>query len=57
MAKDVQIYFIGLKKDFVSVFYNRGERDKDNGIGLKEGGGIEMSTRVLPFRDARSPSL
>ena len=25
----------------------RGERDKDNEIGLKEGGGIEMSTTVL----------
>ena len=32
-------------------------RDKDNEIGLKEGGGIEMSTTVLHIRDARSPSL
>jgi hypothetical protein len=24
-------------------------RDKDNETGLKEGGGIEMSTTVLPF--------
>ena len=32
-------------------------RNKDNEIGLKEGGGIEMSTTVLPLRDARSPSL
>ena len=32
----------------------RGNRDKDNETGLKEGGGIEMSTTVLPLRDARS---
>ena len=35
----------------------RGERDNDNEISLKEGGVIEMSTTVLPLRDARSPSL
>ena len=35
----------------------RGERDKENETGLKEGGVIEMSTTVLPLRDARSPSL
>ena len=28
---------------------DRGERDKDNETGLKEGGGIEMSTTVLLF--------
>ena len=33
---------------------DRGERGDDNGTGLKEGGGIEMSTTVLPLRDARS---
>ena len=27
----------------------RGDREKDNETGLKEGGGIEMSTTVLPF--------
>ena len=32
----------------------RGERGDDNEISLKEGGGIEMSTTVLPLRDARS---
>ena len=36
---------------------NRGDRDKENETGLKEGGGIEMSTTVLPLRDARSLSL
>ena len=32
----------------------RGERGDDNETSLKEGGGIEMSTTVLPLRDARS---
>ena len=41
--------FITLKKDLFGCF--RGERDKDNETGLKEGGGIEMSTTVLPLRD------
>ena len=27
----------------------RGDRDKNNETGLKEGGGIEMSTTVLPY--------
>ena len=31
-----------------------GERDDDNETGLKEGGGIEISTTVLPLCDARS---
>ena len=33
---------------------DRGERGDGNGTSLKEGGGIEMSTTVLPLRDARS---
>ena len=48
--------FIGLKKTCLDVL-DRGERGNDNGTGLKEGGVIEMSTTVLPLRDARSPSL
>ena len=48
--------FIGLKKTCLGVL-DRGDREKDNETGLKEGGGIEMSTTVLPLRDARSPSL
>ena len=32
----------------------REKRDKYNETGLKEGGVIEMSTTVLPLRDARS---
>ena len=47
--------FIGLKKTCLGVL-DRGERDKDNEIGLKEGGGIEMSTTVLPFA-MLAPSL
>ena len=38
--------FIGLKKTCLGVL-DRGDRDKDNNTGLKEGGGIEMSTTVL----------
>ena len=33
---------------------DRRDRDKDNETGLQEGGGIEMSTTMLPLRDARS---
>ena len=57
MVKDVQIYFIGLKKTCLGVL-DRGDRGKNNETGLKEGGGIEMSTTVaFHIRDARSPSL
>jgi len=38
-------------------FRIREDREKDNETGLKEGEGIEMSTTVLPLRDARSLSL
>ena len=48
--------FIGLKKTCLGVL-DRGDRGKDNETGLKEGGGIEMSTTVLPLRDARSLRL
>ena len=40
--------FIGLKKTCLGVL-DRGERDKNNEIGLKEEGGIEMSTTVLHY--------
>ena len=52
MVKESNI-FIGLKKTCLGVL-DRGDRDNDNETGLKEGGGIEMSTTVLPLRDARS---
>ena len=48
--------FIGLKKTCLGVL-ERGDCDNNNAIGLKEGGGIEMSTTVLPLRDARSLRL
>ena len=38
--------FIGLKKTCLGVLERR-ERDNDNERGLKEEGGIEMSTTVL----------
>ena len=43
--------FIGLKKTCLGVLgvLDRGEREKYNETGLKEGGGIEMSTTVLPY--------
>ena len=53
MVKDVKI-FIGLKKTCLGVL-EREDRDKNNATGLKEGGGIEMSTTVLHSRAA--PSL
>ena len=46
--------FIGLKKTCLGVL-ERGDRNKDNETGLKEGGGIEMSTTLLHSRAA--PSL
>ena len=48
--------FIGLKKTCLSIL-DRGDRDKENETDLKEGGLIEMSTTVLPLRDARSLRL
>ena len=53
MCKRCQIYLYGLKKTCLGVL-DRRERDKNNETDLKEGGVIEMSTTVLPLRDARS---
>ena len=56
-VKDVQIYLYGLKKTCLGIL-ERGNRDKDNETGLKEGGGIEMSNySAFHIRDARSLSL
>ena len=52
-VQKVSNIFIRLKKTCLGVL-DREERDKDNEIGLKEGGGIEMSTSVLHSRYARS---
>ena len=46
--------FIGLKKTCLGVL-DRGEQDKYNEKGLKEGGEIEIETTVLHSRAA--PSL
>ena len=46
MVKRCQNIFIGLTKTCLGIL-DRGERDKNNETGLKEGGGIEMSTTVL----------
>ena len=46
-----------VKKDLFGCLQNRGDHNNDNETGLKEGGGIEMSTTVLPLRDARSLRL
>ena len=46
--------FIGLKKTCLGVL-DRGNRDKDNETGLKEGGEIKIETTVLHSRAA--PSL
>ena len=54
MCKRCQNIFIWVKKRLVSVVLDRGERGQNNATGLKEGGGKEMSTTVLPLRDARS---
>ena len=45
--------FIGLKKTCLGVL-DRVEREKNNGIGLEEGGVVEMSTTVLHSRAALS---
>ena len=45
---------IGLKKTCLGVL-EIGDREKNNEIGLKEGGVIEIETTVrAPLRDARS---
>ena len=48
VCKRCQNIFIGLKKTCLGVL-EREKHDKDDERGLKEGGGIEMSTTVLPF--------
>ena len=55
MVKKLTKYVITLKKRLVWVVFSIKEnRDKDNETELTQGGGIEMSTTVLPLRDARS---
>jgi hypothetical protein len=47
--------FITLKQTCLGVLQG-GDRDKDNEIGLKEGGSIKIETTVLPFA-MLAPSL
>ena len=49
MCKRCQNIFNWVKKDLFGCFRERGDCDKNNETGLKEGGGIEMSTTVLPY--------
>ena len=49
-------YIYWVKKTCLGVL-DRGKRDRDNEPGLQEGGVIQMSTTVLPLRDARSLRL
>ena len=48
MIKDVK-YIYWVKKDLFGCFIIEEIRGKDNETGLKERGGIEMSTIVLPM--------
>ena len=41
--------FYWVKKDLFGCFRIEEIRDNDNETGLKEGGGIEMLTTVLPY--------
>jgi len=50
-------YIYWVKKDLFGCFKIEEIRDKDNETGLKEEGGIEMSTTVLPLRAMLAPSL
>ena len=43
---------LGEKKNLFGCFRIEEIRGNNNETGLKEGGGIEMSTIVLPLRDA-----
>ena len=55
MCKRCQIYIYWVKKKTcLGVLDIEEIRDNNNETVLEEGGGIEMSTTVLPIRDARS---
>ena len=55
MVKVSKIFIYVQKMSLFGCFRIEEIRDKDNETGLKEKGVIEMSTTVLPLRDARSP--
>ena len=47
--KRCQIYVLGLKRTCLGCFGIEEIRDKDNETSLKERGGIEIESTVLPF--------
>ena len=49
--------FYWVKKRLCLGVLDKEDHGKNNETGLKEGGVIEMSTTVLPLRDARSLCL
>jgi len=53
VVKDIR-YMYWVKKDLFGCFRIEEIRDKDNETGLKEGEVLEMSTTMLPLRDAHS---
>ena len=57
MVKRCPNIFIYVKKKTCLGVLDRGEQGDGNEIGLKEGGGIEMSTTVLHSRAAPSLEL
>ena len=50
-------YMYWVKNDLFGCFRIEKIRDNDNETGLKEGGGIEMSTTVLSIYAMHAPSL
>ena len=54
--KSSNIIYNVKKKTCLGVL-DQGKRGDDNETGLKEREGVEMSTTVLPLRDARSLRL
>ena len=50
-------YIYWVKKDLFGCFKIEEIRDKDNETGLKEGGGMAMSTTVLSIYAMLAPSL
>ena len=55
MVKVSKIFIYVKKMSLFGCFRIEEIRAKDNETGLKEKAVIEMSTTVLPLRDARSP--
>ena len=50
-------YIYKVKKNFFGMLHSKRKQGNDHETSLKEGGGIEIETTVLPLRDARSLPL